>query len=184
MRKIKILSDQESPSHPQTSSLGLPFQGQMPWQVFWVSFAKSLNNQEAFYLLSVECAFMYSLKELCHPISPDSSHSINLTGSWYQACSESESCSVVSNSLPPYGLQPAGLLCPWDSPGKNTGVGCPSPGEFPDPELEGGSPPLQADSLPSEPPGKPWCQAYKDPIKQLWLSRSSYESEGLGAAFA
>ena len=23
-----------------------------------------------------------------------------------------------------YGLQPAGLLCPWDSPGKNTGVGC------------------------------------------------------------
>ena len=22
------------------------------------------------------------------------------------------------------GLQPAGLLCPWDSPGKNTGVGC------------------------------------------------------------
>ena len=41
-----------------------------------------------------------------------------------------------------------------------------------------------ADSLPSEPPGKPWCQAYKDPIKQLWLSRRSYESEGLGAAFA
>jgi len=24
----------------------------------------------------------------------------------------------------PYGLQPARLLCPWDSPGKNTGVGC------------------------------------------------------------
>ena len=118
MRKIKILSDQESPSHPQTSSLGLPFQGQMPWQVFCVSFAKSLNNQEAFYLLSVECAFMYSLKEICHPISPDSSHSINLTGSWYQACSESESCSVVSNSLPPYGLQPARLLCPWDSPAR------------------------------------------------------------------
>ena len=23
-----------------------------------------------------------------------------------------------------YGLQPARLLCPWDSPGKNTGVGC------------------------------------------------------------
>ena len=23
----------------------------------------------------------------------------------------------------PYGLQPARLLCPWDSPGKNTGVG-------------------------------------------------------------
>ena len=24
----------------------------------------------------------------------------------------------------PHGLQPAGLLCPWDLPGKNTGVGC------------------------------------------------------------
>ena len=26
--------------------------------------------------------------------------------------------------LRPHGLQPARLLCPWDSPGKNTGVGC------------------------------------------------------------
>ena len=30
----------------------------------------------------------------------------------------------MSNSLQPQGLQPTGLLCPWDSPGKNTGVGC------------------------------------------------------------
>ena len=32
--------------------------------------------------------------------------------------------SVMSNSLRPYGPWPAKLLCPWDSPGKNTGVGC------------------------------------------------------------
>ena len=32
--------------------------------------------------------------------------------------------SVVSDSLWPCGLQPIRLLCPWDSPGKNTGVGC------------------------------------------------------------
>ena len=31
--------------------------------------------------------------------------------------------SVVSDSRP-HRLEPAGLLCPWDSPGKNTGVGC------------------------------------------------------------
>ena len=31
--------------------------------------------------------------------------------------------SVVPDSLWVHGLQPAGLLCPWDSPGKNTGVG-------------------------------------------------------------
>ena len=32
--------------------------------------------------------------------------------------------SVVSDSVRPHGLQPTRLLCPWDSPGKNTGVGC------------------------------------------------------------
>ena len=32
--------------------------------------------------------------------------------------------SVVSDSLQPHGLQPPRLLCPWDFPGKNTGVVC------------------------------------------------------------
>ena len=32
--------------------------------------------------------------------------------------------SVVPDSLRPHGLQPTRLLCPWDSPGKGTGVGC------------------------------------------------------------
>ena len=31
---------------------------------------------------------------------------------------------VVSDSSRPRGLQPARLLCLWDFPGKNTGVGC------------------------------------------------------------
>ena len=31
----------------------------------------------------------------------------------------------------------------------------PSPGDLPDPEIDPASPTLQADSLPSEPPGKP-----------------------------
>ena len=30
----------------------------------------------------------------------------------------------VFDSLLPYGLWPTRLLCPWDSPGKNTGVSC------------------------------------------------------------
>ena len=34
------------------------------------------------------------------------------------------SCSVVSDSLQPHGGQSTGLLCPWDFPGKDTGVGC------------------------------------------------------------
>ena len=32
--------------------------------------------------------------------------------------------SVVSNSVRPHRRQPTRLLCPWDSPGKNTGMGC------------------------------------------------------------
>ena len=141
--------------------------------------------------------------------------------------------SVMSNSLQPHGLYPARLLCSWDSPSKNTGVGShsllqglfltqgsnpgllwilyhlsqkswhlfkkikieaggcglvamsclalatpwtiacqatlamgfprqtyrsgllfPSPGDIVDPGIEPGSPVLQANSLPSEPPGK------------------------------
>ena len=34
------------------------------------------------------------------------------------------SLSVVSDSYWPLGLQPTRLLCPWDFPGKSTGVGC------------------------------------------------------------
>ena len=30
----------------------------------------------------------------------------------------------MSDSLPSHGLQAARLLCPWDFPGKSTGVGC------------------------------------------------------------
>ena len=38
--------------------------------------------------------------------------------------------SVLSDSLWPHGLQPARLFCLWDSPGKNTGMGCnPPPGD-------------------------------------------------------
>ena len=41
----------------------------------------------------------------------------------------SEICSVVFNYFQAHGLKPARLFCPWNSPGKNTGVGfIPSPG--------------------------------------------------------
>ena len=52
-------------------------------------------------------------------------------------------------TLWPHGLQPTRLLCPWDFPGKDTGVGLPfpSPGDLPNPGIEPGSPVLQADSL-------------------------------------
>ena len=61
--------------------------------------------------------------------------------------------SIMSDSLQPHGLEPTRLLCPWDSPGKNTGVGSYFllQGNLPDPGIKPGSPALQVDSLPSEP---------------------------------
>ena len=71
--------------------------------------------------------------------------------------SESANRSAVSNSLQTHRLQPARLLCPWDSPGKNTGVDSHSflQGDLPDPGIEPASPALQEDSLLAGSPGKP-----------------------------
>ena len=54
--------------------------------------------------------------------------------------------------LQPHRMQPDSLLCPWDSPGKNTGVGCHFllQGNLPDLGIERRSPKFQADSLPTE----------------------------------
>ena len=48
------------------------------------------------------------------------------------------------------------LLCPWDFSRQEywNELPFPSPGDLPDPGIEPTSPALQADSLPSEPPGK------------------------------
>ena len=64
---------------------------------------------------------------------------------------------VVFNSLRPYGLYPTRFLSPWDSPGKEywSRLPFPSPGDLPNPGIKHGSPALQANALPSEPPRKP-----------------------------
>ena len=48
--------------------------------------------------------------------------------------------SVISNSLQRHGLSPSRLLCPWDSPGKNTGISSHSllQGTFPTQRLNPG----------------------------------------------
>ena len=63
---------------------------------------------------------------------------------------------AVADSLPPHGLPATRLLCPWNSPGKNTGVGLPfpSPGALPNPGVKPQSLALQTDSLPSESTGR------------------------------
>ena len=60
-----------------------------------------------------------------------------------------QSCLTLCN---PHRLQPARLLCPWNSPDDNTGVGCHSllQGGLPDPRIESRSPEWKADSLAPE----------------------------------
>ena len=63
-------------------------------------------------------------------LSDSSTRRVQLPGNWLSrgpfppwGCCAVLSRSVMSNSLWPHGLQSARLLCSWDSPGKNTGVG-------------------------------------------------------------
>ena len=49
----------------------------------------------------------------------------------------------------------APLSMGFSRPENWSGLPCPPPGDLPNPGIEAGSPALQADSLPSEPPGKP-----------------------------
>ena len=82
--------------------------------------------------------------------------------------------SVMSNSLQFHGLYPTRFLCPCNSPGKNTGVGCHSllQGIFLTPwiQIKPGSPELQADSLSSEPPGKNMTAGTLTYIDFCWQS--------------
>ena len=50
----------------------------------------------------------------------DKSHMVMCMGVFVCVCT----CSVLSDSLQPHGPQSTRFLCPWDAPGKNTGVGC------------------------------------------------------------
>ena len=69
-------------------------------------------------------------------------------------CLVSQSCLTLCD---PMDCNLPGFSAHGDSPGKSTGVGCHLllQGIFPTPGIEPRSPTLQADGLPSEPPGKP-----------------------------
>ena len=68
-------------------------------------------------------------------------------------CLVDQSCPTVCD---PMDCSSPGFSVHGHSPGKNTGVGCHALLQgLPTPGIEPRSPTLQADSLPSEPPGKP-----------------------------
>ena len=64
--------------------------------------------------------------------------------------------SVMSDSVTPWTIAcQAPLSMEFPRQEYWSGLPFPSPGDLPDPGIEPGCPALQADSLPSEPPGKP-----------------------------
>ena len=60
-----------------------------------------------------------------------------------------------------------------------SGLPFPSPGDLPDPVIEAGSPALQSNSLPSEPPGKPPIQNKKCFLKKDGMGRKVCFKYGL-----
>ena len=64
-----------------------------------------------------------------------------------------QSCLTLCNPMD-YGL-PGPVSLEFSSQECWSGLSFPTPGDLPNPGVEPGSPALQADSLPSEPPGKP-----------------------------
>ena len=99
------------------------------------------------------------------------------------------SCSVVSDSLRPHGLYvtyQAPQSMEFSRQEYWSGLPFPSPGDLPNPGMAPGSPTLQADALPSEPPGKPvdmskfLNQKVKEESFIPFFSQTGLQSQALG----
>ena len=90
-------------------------------------------------------------------------------------------CSVAQSRLTlcsPVDCSPTGSsLCPWRFSRQEywSGLPCPPPGDLPNPGIDPRAPSLQADSLPSEPPGKPVAipRGRKSSVSDVWDPDSS-----------
>ena len=89
------------------------------------------------------------------------------------------SCSVSPTFCDNMDPSPPGSSVQGDSPGKNTELSYSPPGDLPNPRIEPRPSTMQADSLPSEPPGKllpgglDWSNKY--PVENMaWMFRVSY----------
>ena len=78
-------------------------------------------------------------------------------------------CSVMSVATPWTVAYEAPLCMGFSRQGYWSALPLPSPGDLPNPGIEPGSPALQADTLPSEPPGNPckfWSLGQEDSLEE------------------
>ena len=102
--------------------------------------------------------------------------------------SERVSCSVLSDSFAAMDCSPPGSSVRGILQARTlSGFPFPSPGDLPDSGIEPGFPALQADSLPSEPPGKPTAPNKKQGthlgssrVRHLAVITSFESSDSLG----
>ena len=90
-----------------------------------------------------------------------------------------------SDALQLHGLQPAGLLCPWGFSRQEYWRGLPyfPPGDLPNPAIQPRSLTLQADSLLTGPPEKPFqIQKEKTYILTMLCCSSSHGLQSTGAS--
>ena len=130
----------------------------------WVITSLWLSGSWKSFLYS-SSVYSYHLFLISSAASAWFSHSVFQNPRQHQH--ESESCSVVSDSLRPHGLCSA-----WNSPVQNTGwVAFPFSRDLPNPGIKPGSPASQADSLPTELSGMPCIK--KQIVKCIHYCQSS-----------
>ena len=111
------------PLHHLSVSLSLPLVLLLPYFIPLTSFLSSLRVTTPQLVALFSVLF---LQYICHIISDYLSRikSNRVFTLLKILCCCCQVTSVMPNSLQSHGLYLTGLLCPWDSPGKNTGVGC------------------------------------------------------------
>ena len=160
-----------------------------PWIAACQTSLSITNSRSSLRLTSIKSVMPSSHLILCRPLlllppippsikvfsnestlTPIHSYSIVVSISRTLCCAVL-SHSVVSDSLWPQGLQPARLLCPWGFSRQEMS----SARVAPNSGIKHRSPALQADSLPSESPGKP----KNTRVGSLSLLQGNFPAQGL-----
>ena len=144
------------PRHPTTVAQNLLSnfkykEPQSPWQIS----ASSMIYWEQAAALSEGTSEWTQLS--CNLLNPHHLATQLLFQTFYSFTFSMLCCAQSRLTLRPHALQPARLFCLWVFSRQEywSGLPCLPPGDLPNPGIESRSPTLQADSSPTEPPGKP-----------------------------